>query len=84
MKNYSANVLGGWAELTELWVREGSRNRGVGRWLVEHAAGWLRLAGRDRVVLCVDGDDDEAGAGRFYRRFGWEVLARLTLSWEPG
>jgi GNAT superfamily N-acetyltransferase len=76
-------ALDGWAELAELWVREGNRGRGVGGWLVGHAAGWLRLAGCDRVVICVDEDDEAAGAGRFYRRFGWEVLARLIRSWEP-
>ena len=42
------------------------------------------MAGCDRVVVPVDGDDETAGAGRFYRRFGWEELARLTRSWEPG
>lgn len=77
-------TLRGWAELAELWVREGSRGRGVGGWLVGHAAGWLRMAGQERVVVCVDGNDEAAGAGRFYRRFGWEVLARLTRSWERG
>lgn len=77
-------ALGGWADLAELWVREGSRSRGVGGWLVEHAAGWLRMAGCDRVVVPVDGNDEAAGAGRFYRRFGWEVLARLARSWESG
>jgi len=80
----SIPALGGWAELDELWVREGMRRRGVGRWLVGHAARWLLLAGCDRIVVCVDGNDEEAGAGRFYRRFGWEVLGRLTRSWEAG
>lgn len=80
----SLPALGGWAELAELWVREESRGRGVGGWLVEHAVGWLRLAGCDRVVINVDEDDEAAGAGRFYRRFGWEVLARQTRCWEPG
>lgn len=72
-----------WGELAELWVREDSRNRGVGGWLVEHAVSWLRLAGRDRVVIPVDENDEAAGAGRFYRRFGWEVFAREIRSWEP-
>lgn len=76
-------TLRGWAELSELWVREESRDRGVGGWLVEHAVSWLCLAGCDRVVICVAENDEAGGAGRFYRRFGWGVLARCTRSWEP-
>ena len=59
----SMPALGGWAELAELWVREGSRDGGVGSWLVGHAARWLLLAGCDRVVVCVDENDEKAGAG---------------------
>lgn len=77
----SMPALGGWAELAELWVRERSRDRGVGRWLVEHAARWLLLGDCDRIVFVVGEDDEDAGAGRFYRRFGWGVLTRLTRSW---
>jgi len=69
-------ALRGWAELSEVHVAEGWRNRGVGSWLVGTAADWLGLCGRDRVVLVVDEDDERAGAGPFYRRFGWGVLAR--------
>ena len=76
-------ALRGWAELAELWVREESRDRGVGGWLVEHAVDWLRLAGCNRVVIPVDENDEAAGAGRFYSRFGWEVLAREIRSWKP-
>jgi hypothetical protein len=42
----------------------------------------LRLCRRDRVVLAVDEDDEEAGAGRSYRRFGWEVLAGEVRPWS--
>lgn len=76
-------AFGGWAELEELWVREDSRNRGVGAWLVGHAVSWLRLASCDRVVIAVAEEDEAAGAGRFYSRFGWEVFAREIRSWEP-
>ena len=69
-------ALRGWSELSEVYVAEGWRNRGIGSWLVGTATDWLRLCRRDRVVLVVDEDDERAGAGRFYRRFGWEVLAR--------
>lgn len=69
-------AFGGWAELQELWMREGWRNRGIGDWLLRHAIAWLLLAGCDRVILNVASSDEVAGAGRFYRRLGWEVFVR--------
>jgi GNAT superfamily N-acetyltransferase len=75
-------ALRGWAELSEVYVADGWRNRRVGSWLVGTAAAWLRLCRRDRVILVVDEDDEEAGAGRFYRRFGWDVLARDVRPWS--
>jgi GNAT superfamily N-acetyltransferase len=75
-------ALNGWAELAELEVREGWRRRGIGEWLVGHAASWLRSARCDRVVLSVAAVDEAAGAGRFYRRFGWCTLAREIRSWK--
>jgi len=77
-------ALRGWAQLSEVYVAEGWRNRRIGSWLVGAAADWLRLCRRDRVILVVDEDDEEAGAGRFYRRFGWDVLAREVRSWFRG
>jgi GNAT superfamily N-acetyltransferase len=74
--------LRGWAELAEMTVEEGWRNRGVGRWLVQHAVRWCRLAGCDRIALNVAQEDEAAGAGRFYRRFGWEPWARLQVGWR--
>lgn len=74
-------ALRGWAELSEVHVADGWRNRRVGSWLVGTAAAWLRLCRRDRVILTVDENDEEAGAGRFYRRFGWDVLAREVRPW---
>ena len=74
-------ALRGWAEFSEVHVAEGWRNRRIGSWLVGTAAGWLRLCRRDRVVLAVNEDDEAAGAGRFYRRFGWDVLAREISPW---
>jgi len=71
----------GWGWLTDLQVREGFRSRGIGRWLVQNAVRWLRLAGCDRVVLAVADENEAAGAGRFYRRFGWDVLVREAHGW---
>jgi GNAT superfamily N-acetyltransferase len=75
-------ALTGWGELGELHVVEGWRNRGVGAWLVQHAAAWLRLAGCERVVLAVTAEDEAAGAGRFYQRQGWKALARVRMGWQ--
>ena len=71
----------GWAGVQEPWVREEWRNRGVDRWLVGHLAAWLRLGGADRVAVSVAADDDAAGAGRFYRRCGWEPFVRTIRHW---
>ena len=69
-------ALAGWAELSELATSETMRNQGVGSWVVRHAVEWLRLAKCDRIVLSVARDDEKAGAGRFYQRFGWMPLVR--------
>ncbi len=74
-------ALDGWTELSEAYVAEEWRNRGIGSWLVQSVTEWLRLCRRDRIILVVDEDDEAAGAGRFYRRFGWSMLTRETRSW---
>ncbi len=75
-------ALRGWGELTELFVHEQWRSRGIGAWLVRHAVDWLRLAGCDRVALTVALDDEQNGAGRFYERFGWHPLTRFQQGWR--
>jgi GNAT superfamily N-acetyltransferase len=75
-------TLRGWGEIAELWIEANQRGRGIGAWLVRHAVQWLRLGGCERVVLSVDGEDEAAGAGRFYRRFGWDALARQQVGWK--
>jgi GNAT superfamily N-acetyltransferase len=74
--------LQGWAVLGEIFTHEAYRNRGVGRWLLQSAVEWLRLAGCDRVALSCAADDEQAGAGRFYRRFGWDVFTKIQDSWQ--
>ncbi len=74
-------ALRSWAELAELEVREPWRNRGIGTWLVQHAAAWLRLGDCDRIILAVAVEDEAAGAGRFYERRGWRALVRLQRGW---
>ena len=75
-------ALRGWAELAEIAVCERWRNRGIGAWVLCHAASWLRSAGCDRIILSVAAEDEAAGAGRFYRRFGWDVFVREVRSWS--
>lgn len=75
-------ALQGWSELVEMFVVEEWRNRGMGAWLIRHAAVWLRLAHIDRAVLHVDMDDEAEGAGRFYERQGWFPFARFKDGWQ--
>jgi GNAT superfamily N-acetyltransferase len=74
--------LAGWAWLDEFGVRPEWRNRGIGGWLVRHAIAWARLGRCDRVIIPVADANEAAGAGRFYRRFGWEVLVRERHGWR--
>ena len=74
--------LAGWAELFEIQTSEAMRNRGVGSWVVRHAVEWLRLGRYDRIVVPVAREDEQAGAGRFYRRFGWTPLVRQMRGWR--
>ncbi len=74
-------AFAGWGKLEYLNVVEAWRNRGLGRWLVRHAVAWMRDAGCERIAFSVVPDDDARGAGRFYRRFGWETLLTLEKGW---
>lgn len=75
-------ALGGWAELTEMGVQEQWRGHGIGTWLLRHAVEWLRLSSCERIVLAIAADDEAAGAGRFYQRFGWDALVREQQGWR--
>ena len=75
-------ALRGLADLWEIRAQEGWRNRGIGAWLLQHAVLWLRLSGCDRIVVSVVEVVEAAGAGRFYRRLGWEVFAREIQPWK--
>ena len=72
----------GWGKLETLEVAAPWRNRGLGRWLVQHAVAWLRNMGCTRIVFSVLPDDDARGAGRFYRRFGWDRKLTLEKGWK--
>jgi len=72
----------GWGKLEMLEVEAPWRNRGLGRWLVQHAVAWMREMGCTRIAFSVTPDDDARGAGRFYRRFGWERWLTLEKGWR--
>jgi GNAT superfamily N-acetyltransferase len=72
----------GWAELSEMFIQEQWRGRGIGTWLVQHTAAWLRMAGCDHIALTVAIDDEQNGAGRFYQRLGWSPFTRFQQGWS--
>jgi GNAT superfamily N-acetyltransferase len=74
-------AFAGWSQLEALEVSAAWRNRGLGRWLLQHAVAWLRDMGCEHIVFSVIPDDDARGAGRFYRRLGWDILLTLEKGW---
>jgi len=75
-------ALRGWGELEEIEVSPEWRNRGIGTGLLTRGLTALRRAGCDRLAVSVDPDDEARGVGRFYRRFGLDVLARMIKGWD--
>jgi ribosomal protein S18 acetylase RimI-like enzyme len=73
--------LGGWADIGNLQVAEEHRRRGVGKWLVGHAAEWLRLAPVERV-LNYAAPEEAAAAIAFLESVGFRELTRTTRGWE--
>lgn len=73
----------GWACLQNLIIEQDWRNQGIGRWIVQHGVAWARNAGCDRVIISVADENEQAGAARFYRRFGWDIFVRETHGWLP-
>ncbi len=75
-------AFAGWGKLEALEVAAPWRNRGLGRWLVQHAVAWLRDMDCARIVFSVVPDDDARGAGRFYQRLGWDRWLVLEKGWR--
>jgi ribosomal protein S18 acetylase RimI-like enzyme len=63
------------ANLGAVYVRPESRNRGVGRMLVEAAVERLRLAGVEQVQLWVS--TPSTAARRLYEKLGFRVVGRV-------
>ncbi len=78
---------GGWADVGNLHVASPYRRRGVGSWLLGHAAGWLRLAGANRLLnyAWLEGTDPGGLNYDDYRAFlsavGFRELARTARGW---
>jgi GNAT superfamily N-acetyltransferase len=78
---------GGWADVGNLHVAPGYRRRGVGSWLLGHAAGWLRLAGANRLLnyAWLEGTDPGGLNYDDYRAFllavGFRELTRTARGW---
>jgi GNAT superfamily N-acetyltransferase len=69
----------GWADIGNLCVREQDRRRGVGTWLVAHAAEWLRLGRVERLLTYVEnGHDDELA---FSLAVGFHELTTTRRGW---
>jgi GNAT superfamily N-acetyltransferase len=65
----------------DLHVDEALRRRGIGTWLVGHAADWLRFARVERLVdYAVVGEGDAHLA--FLGALGWRELTRTRRGWE--
>ncbi|MGH3119729.1 MAG: GNAT family N-acetyltransferase [Streptosporangiaceae bacterium] len=78
---------GGWADVGNLHVAPGYRRRGVGSWLLGQAAGWLRLAGANRLLnyAWLEGTDPGGLNYQDYRAFlpavGFRELTRTARGW---
>jgi GNAT superfamily N-acetyltransferase len=78
---------GGWADVGNLHVASPYRRRGVGSWLLGHAADWLRLAGANRLLnyAWLEGTDPGGLNYDDYRAFlsavGFRELARTARGW---
>jgi GNAT superfamily N-acetyltransferase len=73
--------LAGWADEGNHWVRDDLRGRGIGSWLVRHAAAWLRLGGTDRLLTYVTEDDQRDRCFAYYARYGLRPINRTVRGW---
>ena len=76
---------GGFAELQDLYVRPGNRNRGIARSLIESAAQWSlsKEAERLEVVITPEGQQQHDLDG-FYVKQGFERTGRTILTRSLG
>jgi GNAT superfamily N-acetyltransferase len=71
----------GWGDVWDVHVEEDLRRRGIGTWLMGHAADWLRLGRVERVLdYAIEGEDEAHLA--FAKHLGWRELARTQRGWR--
>jgi GNAT superfamily N-acetyltransferase len=75
------SCLSGWAELREQFVEPEHRRRGIGTWLVRHAASWLRLGGTERM-LATWAEELDPGSLTFLQQFGWRAIGTTRCGWR--
>jgi GNAT superfamily N-acetyltransferase len=70
----------GWSDVGNLHVAEEHRRRGIGTWLLAHAADWLRLGGIERLVdYAFPEQQDVLG---FLAANGFRELTRTERGWR--
>jgi GNAT superfamily N-acetyltransferase len=76
--------LAGWSDVGDLCVVEDHRRRGIGTWLLGHAADWLRLGRVERLVDYAGSEED--GLLAFLDSVGFRELSRTERGWvrRPG
>jgi GNAT superfamily N-acetyltransferase len=72
--------IANWADIGNLEVVETARRQGVGSWLVAEAAGWLELAGINRLLDYASPDDTMCI--EFLERLGFRELTRTQRGYE--
>jgi GNAT superfamily N-acetyltransferase len=66
--------------LDDLFVREGSRDAGVGRLLMTELARW---AAPQDLLIRWEMREDNTAAQRFYRRLGATLRTKVIAAWTP-
>lgn len=75
-------AMAGWADECNHSVREDRRGQGIGTWLVQTAASWLRLGGTTRLLSYAWEDASIEATTRYYRRYGLVPITRNTRGWQ--
>lgn len=72
--------MNGWSDIGNLHVSEPHRRKGIGTWLLAHAADWLRL-GRVERVIAYAGPEQSAELA-FLAGAGFRELTRTERGWR--
>ncbi len=72
-KNFSYEQNGIYVRVLALVTRSGSRQKGIGKKLMEVAENWAREIGANKVLLNCGNRDERAIAHLFYKKIGYEI-----------